>query len=65
MTDVMGRERRGADAQWRGAAGGRARLLVALALIASGCGSLPFLGGDLGAPQGRAARFDRVERELT
>ncbi len=61
----MGRERRGADAQWRGAAGGRARLLVALALIASGCGSLPFLGGDLGAPQGRAARFDRFERELT
>lgn len=65
MSNARGRERRGADAQWRGAAGSRGRLLVALALAASGCGSLPFLGGDLGAPQSRAARFDRFERELT
>ena len=60
----MGRERRGATAQWPGAAGRRGPLLIALALVAGGCGSLPFLGGDLGAPQSRAARFDRFEREL-
>ena len=60
----MGRERRGAFAQWPGAAGRGGSLLIALALVAGGCGSLPFLGGDLGAPQSRAARFDRFEREL-
>lgn len=40
-------------------------LAVALGLLGSGCGSIPFLGGGSGVPQSRAARFDRFAQELT